>query len=352
MNIQAFGQMKTGETVDRITLSNSNGMSVELLNIGAAMRSLLVPDKKGQKRDVITGYDRLRDYEKNFAGFGATIGRYANRIAGASFLLNGERYLLTPWKEEGMPSLHSFPDCYAFRAWNYSAERENGVESVRFFLDSPDGDQGFPGHLLFSVTYRLTEENELILEYNAETDRDTLLNPTNHTYFNLDGHHSGTVLEHKLYLNSDRIPVYDDRHCPTGDFTLIQGTAFDFREEKTIGRDIFADEPLLQKNYGYDFAYAVNGGERKKEPALVAILRAKESGISMEVHTDMPSVQLYTANYLDETDCKDGASYGQYAGCCLETGFFPNAINTGLKEKAILRSGEHFHSVTVYKFRT
>ncbi|MBR5739153.1 MAG: galactose mutarotase, partial [Lachnospiraceae bacterium] len=261
MEIKSFGTMRSGEKIDSITLKNAAGTELELLNIGAVIRSLKVRDREGNLRDVVLGYDSVDRYEKNYAFFGATVGRYANRIAGGTFELNGKTYSVPVWRGKGV-SLHCLPDTYSFRFWNYEAVREQDGECVTFYLDSPDGDQGLPGNLFFAVTYHLTDDNEVILEYYAESDADTLLNPTNHTYFNLSGHASGNVLNHTLKILSDEIPVYDDAICPIGSFEKIGGTAYDFQTEKTIGQDVRAKVRGITENYGYDVAYVVNGGKK------------------------------------------------------------------------------------------
>ena len=350
MEIRTFGKMKSGERIDAIVLKNKNGAEAEFLNIGAVIRRLVIPDKDGRPVDVVTGYDSVDRYEKNYPMFGAAIGRYANRIRDAKFTLNRKTYELAPWKTPGMPMLHSLPDTYAFRCWNYKAVREGEEESVTFSLHSPDMDQGYPGNVDVSLTYTLTDDNELVLRYDADTDADTLVNLTNHAYFNLNGHGSGDVLDHLLVIDAEEIPVYEGVLCPTGAFRNILGTAYDFTKPKPIGQDVHSDEPGIAAEHGYDVAYCVNGGVSAPEAGFVGALSSEKTGITMEVYTDMPALQLYVANRLNVKDGKDGAAYHDYSGCCLETGFFANGINTDLPEKAILKAGEHFTSITAYRF--
>lgn len=352
MEIRPFGHMEEGEPIDAIILRNRNGMEVELLNIGAVIRRIVVKDRNEKALDVTAGYGSVDRYETNFAMFGATVGRYANRIENARFTLNGKTYDLVPWKKAGMPMLHSFPDTYSFRFWNYEAVREAETESVTFYLHSPDMDQGYPGNADVSVTYTLTDDNELVIRYDADTDEDTLVNLTNHAFFNLNGHDSGNVLDHYLFIDSEEIPEYESVLCPNGKFRNIRGTAYDFTTAKPIGKDVRSSEPGIASCSGYDVAYRVNGGLKKEEASYVAELYSENSGIHMEVYTDMPALQLYTANKLNVRNGKDGASYDDYAGCCLETGYFANGINTDLPEKAILKAGDHFSSTTVYRFFT
>ena len=352
MELRPFGKTEEGEKIDSILLKNKNGMQVELLSIGAAIRSIIVSDRDGKPVDVTLGYDSVDRYEANYPMFGAVIGRYANRIQDAKFILNGVQYQLVPWKQAGMPMLHSFPDTYAFRKWNYETMVIDDRESVRFSLHSPDMDQGYPGTADISVTYTLTDDNELVLRYDADTDQDTLVNLTNHAYFNLNGHGTGDVLDHELFIDAEEIPEYVGALCPNGRFRKILGTGFDFTKPKKIGKDLHSDEPGIQSVYGYDVAYSVNGGHSAEEAHYVAELSSEKTGIHMEVYTDMPALQLYTANKLNISGGKDGASYHDYAGCCLETGYFANGINTDMPEKAVLKAGEHLTSITVYRFAT
>ena len=350
MEIRSFGRMENGEEIDSILLTNKNGMQVEFLNIGAVIRSIVLPDRNGCPVDVTLGYDSVDRYESNYPMFGAVIGRYANRIQDAKFSLNGVEYRLVPWKQPGMPMLHSFPDTYAFRKWSYETMLFDGRESVKFSLHSPDMDQGYPGNADVSITYTLTDDNELVLRYDADTDRDTLVNLTNHAYFNLSGHDSGDVLDEELFIDSEEVPEYAGALCPTGRFRNIKGTGLDFSKAKKIGKDVRSDDPYIQAVSGYDVAYRVNGGTSASEARYVAELSSEKTGIHMEVYTDMPALQLYTANKLNVSNAKGNSSYRDYAGCCLETGFFANGINTDMPEKAILRGGEHFTSITVYRF--
>ncbi len=348
MKIRPFGKMKSGVPAREITLENKNGMSVSLLSVGAVIRKLLVPAKDGRILDVVTGFDDPASYEDNRFSFGATVGRVANRIQDARFTLNGKTYELTPWKEPGMPSLHSFPDCYSTRAFEVKGKPDGQGKTVTFALHSPDGDQGFPGNLDLEVTYTLTEDNELCLEYRAVSDADTLLNLTNHSYFNLNGHDSGDVLSHRLTVFSDRIPVYGDHLCPTGALESVEGTVFDFRKGKLLKEGMAELEKTPAG--GYDLAYELNGGQKADVPTKAARLESRESGIALEVFCDTPSIQLYTGNQLPEMKGKGGAVYRDHAGCCLEPGYFPNAIRTKTLLPPILKAGETRVQRTVYRF--
>ena len=350
MRIIPFGITKDRIPADLIELENHNGMTVKLLSFGASVHSIEIPQKDGGKTDVALGYGVLSRYERNPECMGATVGRVANRIEDARFSLNGVSYPLCPWKTPGKPMLHSFPNGYSERVFDYALSRKEDGESVLFSLRSPHMDQGYPGNLTFEVRYTLTDENALMIGYEAVSDRDTLFAPTNHTYFNLNGHDSGNVLSHRLTIASDRIPVYSDSLCPTGSTRPVEGTPYDFRFEKEVGRDLFSDDPGLVRCKGYDLAYITNGGNVSEKPAFAARLAGDKTGITMELFTDMPSIQLYTANSLNVSEGKNGASYGHYAGICLEPGYVPNAVRAIGLEKPIIRAGERKSFTEAYRF--
>lgn len=356
MKIEKFGKMKNGEDVVRITMTNKNGMSVTVSDIGATIHKVIVPDHKGNKVDVVTGYDTLKCYEENFDSFGATIGRVANRLANASFTVGGKTYTVEKWAGQGNASLHSFPNNYSLRKWNYLTDEDEDGQSVTFYIHSPHMDQGYPGNADIEVTISLTEENELMLQYYGLSDMDTPYNMTNHAFFNLNGHKSGDILNHSLWIDSNEISLYDQDLCPTGETVKAEGTPYDFREPKTVGRDIQADDPMLKRNGGYDQNYIVNGGKKQEEAGLVAAVEGDQTGIRMEVFTDLPSLQLYTSNLTDREffykNGKEGMDYPNHCGICLESQFVPNSVNLDLEEKGMLYAGKELVSLTVYKFST
>lgn len=335
MRILPFGTTEKGEPADLIELKNRHGMKVTLLSYGASVYAIEIPVTSERSIDVALGYRFISRYEHNRECMGSTVGRVANRIAGAAFTLNGVTYNLTPDQKPGNPSLHSFPNGYSERVFDYRLFEQGGEESVCFTLESPHMDQGYPGNLTFSATYTLTDDNRLLLRYEAKTDRDTLFAPTNHMYLNLNGHDSGNVLGHRLFIDALRSPVYDDRLCPTGGMRSVSGTPYDFGTEKPVGRDLFTNDGDRMVT-GYDLAYEVNGGEVKENTAFVASLTGDKTGISMKLYTNMPSVQLYAAETLAVREGKGGAIYGNYGGICLEPGFIPNAIRTDSYLKPIL----------------
>ena len=353
MKIETFGTLSSGESCSLITIRNQNGMTAVLTDVGASLVKLFVPDRDGNFRDVVLGYDDPHYYEINYSCFGATVGPIANRIAHHRFTLNGQEYLLSPWGGRDA-MLHCFPESYALRKWNIEPEEDPDAQSVTFYLFSPDGEGGLPGNRDVSVTYTLTDDNDLMIRYFSLSDKDTLMNLTNHSYFNLNGHDSGSAAGQYLWMDSDRIAVEDEDQCPTGDYLPVEGTVYDFRKEKVIGKDFRLktdDDPGFP---GYDNAFVVNDGKVLEEARLTACMRSAESGIRMEVYTDLPSIQLYTANLRSDKDLMKnpgkGVCYGNHAGIALETQYVPNAVNCGNAAVPLLRAGEEMVSLTVYRF--
>lgn len=344
---RTFGTTEKGEEATLYTISNNNGMKVSLTDYGATIVSIFVPDSKGRSVDVTLGYDTLAGFEHNSSGFGSFIGRNANRIGGAKFELNGKIYELD--KNDGLNNLHG--GYLGYNKLMYEAEvyEDDDTVSVEFSRLSPHMEQGFPGNLDVSVTYSLTESNELVIEYFAVSDRDTIVNLTNHTYFNLAGHDSGSILDHKVWIKANQFTPTDEHLIPTGELWDVAGTPMDFRTLKRIGQDIDADYEPLKIAGGYDHNYVLdtNGTEVEK----VAELIDEKSGRKMEVFTDLPGIQFYTGNFLSpEENCKDHAHYDKRAGACFETQYFPNSCNIKSFPSCVLKAGEEFDSVTIYKF--
>ena len=324
------------------TFENKNGMVMEVTDFGAVLYSLMVPDKDGNLVDVNLGYATPEAYAKETSGFGATIGRNGNRIGGAKFTLNGKVYELTP--NNNGNNLHSGLDFYQHRMWTVKETTEN---SITFSLHSPDGDQGFPGNFDVDVTYTLADDNELKIDYNGVTDADTVINMTNHSYFNLNGHASGNILEHELWVDADAFTATDDKLIPTGEIRLVEGSPMDFRVKKLVGRDIDADYDALNYAGGYDHNWCLNNnGEFKK----VIEISSDLSGITMEVYTDLPGVQIYAGNFLVSEPGKSGATYKKRQGICFETQHYPDAINHDNFPSPVVKKGEVYKTTTVYKF--
>lgn len=337
-----FGSLKNGQKVRLFTMQNDAGMSVSVTEYGANLVSLNVPDKNGDFRDVVLGYDDAAGYEEDGASIGATVGRNANRIGGAAFTINGKEYKLE--KNDNGNNLHSGPDVYNKRMW----EAETAEDMwVTFLLHSADGDQGYPGNLDMRVTYELTEENELRITYDGTPDQDTVINMTNHSYFNLNGHNSGNILGHRVTLLADYFTRADEESIPTGEFVDVTGTPMDFRNTHAIGDAIDADYEAIRFGGGYDHNWVLkNNGKFDK----VAQAEGETSGIVMEVWTDLPGVQMYTANFLDGEKGKEGAVYGRRGAVCFETQYFPDAVNKENFASPVCGAGERYHTVTAYKF--
>lgn len=325
------------------TFENKNGMVMEVTDFGATLYSLIVPDRDGNLVDVVLGYDSTEEYMgPSGTGFGATIGRNGNRIGKAEFTLNGKTYQLD--KNNNGNNLHSGLDYYHYRMWT---EKEITENSITFSLHSPDGDQGFPGNFDVDVTYTLTDDNELKIDYNGVTDADTVINMTNHSYFNLNGHASGNILEHELWVDADAFTATDDKLIPTGEIRSVEGSPMDFRVKKLVGRDIDEDYDALNYAAGYDHNWCLNNnGEFKK----VIEISSDLSGITMEVCTDLPGVQIYAGNFLVSEPGKLGATYKKRQGICFETQHYPDAINHDNFPSPVVKKGEAYKTTTVYKF--
>jgi aldose 1-epimerase len=316
---------------------------------GANLVNLIVPDKDGNKADVVLGFDTLAEYEVNAPGFGSFIGRHANRIGGAKFELNGKVYELE--KNDGDNNLHGGFVGYNKMMYEVETFEEEDSISIEFSRISPDMEQGFPGNLDITMTYTLTDDNELVLEYYAVSDKDTIVNLTNHSYFNLAGHNSGSVLDQKVMIKANQFTPTNDALIPTGEYADVTGTPMDFRTLKALGQDINADYKPLKQAGGYDHNYVldISGTEIEK----VAELVDEKSKRVMEVFTDLPGMQLYTANFLPEDGTyKAGAKYKKRDGVCFETQYFPNSCNIKEFKSCALKAGEEFDFVTVYKFST
>ena len=346
VSVTDFGTTKKGEQVHLYSLKNENGMEAVVSEYGAVLVKLIVPDKNDNPLDVVLGYDEVAGYEDNGIYLGATIGRNANRIGKCRFMLNGTEYTLD--KNDGNNNLHGGFDGYNTRVWKAEILEEGEEPSIRFSLESPDGDQGFPGKATVAVTYTVTAKNWLKLDYEAQSDKDTLMNLTNHSYFNLNGHKADTILDQELWINAESYTAADEESIPTGDIVPVDNSPMDFRTMKPIGRDIEKDYEAIKFGAGYDHNYVL---ENKGQFKVVAKLDAKQSGISMEVITDLPGMQLYTGNFLKgDKKGKENVYYKRRSGVCLETQYFPDAINHENFIPQILKAGELYKTTTAYRF--
>ena len=343
MKQRSFGKNSKGEAATLYTFENKNGVVMEVSDFGATLYSLLVPDKERNLCDVVLGYDDPLGYEGP-AGtfFGATVGRNANRICKGKYTLNGKEYQLDT--NNNGNNLHSGLDFYSFRIWNVKETTEN---SITFSLHSPDGDQGYPGALDMDVTYTLTEDNAVQIDYYGVPDQDTIVNMTNHSYFNLNGHASGNVLDQEVWVDADSFTRADETSIPTGEIVPVEGTPMDFRVKKTVGRDIEESYEALVFGKGYDHNWCLNN---QGKFAKVAEMSSELSGITMEVYTDLPGVQIYTGNYIFAETGKGGVIYKQRQGMCFETQYYPDAINHDKFPSPVCKAGEVYQTRTTYKF--
>lgn len=342
--VTGFGRTKKGEEAHLYLLENKNGVKAYLTDYGAALVRILVPDKNNALRDVVLGYDDTAGYEQGDVFFGATVGRNANRVGGAHVEIAGKVYKLE--KNDNDNNLHSGTHYYNKRLWDVV---EQADDHVAFVLHSPDGDQGYPGAFDMHVTYTLDDSNELTIHYVAVPDQDTVINMTNHSYFNLNGHASGTVLGHKVTVNADSFTPADAYSIPTGEIRSVEGTPMDFRSGRVLGDDIDTDYEPLRFGSGYDHNWVLKNEGRFDKVAEVA---SEESGIVMEVYTDLPGVQIYTANFVDGEPGKDGASYIKRSAVCLETQYFPDAVHHENFPQPLCRKGEKYDTRTAYRFLT
>lgn len=337
MTARIFDHLPDGKAVTAYRLEGSGGAYVEILDYGATILGIHIPDRAGTLRDVVLGFDDISSYATSDAYMGATVGRHANRIGGGQFTLNGKTYSLD--RNCGPNHLHGGFQSYHTRM--FSAE-ENGQE-LRLSLLSPDGDQGYPGTLKFSVSFRFTEENALHIRYEGVSDEDTVVNLTNHSYFDLsDG---ADPMGQLLWLNGEYYAENDETNLPTGRLLPVTGSPFDFTHEKPLGKDLSAPHAQLLLSRGYDHNFTISDTTKP-----FATLYSEQTGIQMTATTNMPGVQLYTANNLGDCEGKYRRHYRAQLAVCLETQFFPNAMAVENFEKPILKAGETYLRETIYTF--
>jgi aldose 1-epimerase len=341
------GKEKYGKSIDIYTLKNTKGSTMEITNLGGTILSLIVPDKEGKFEDVVLGFENLEDYYVQGPYLGAIIGRFANRIGKARFQLNGVEYKLT--ENDGTNQLHGGLKGFDKVVWEAEIVQKDNKEALELTYFSKDGEEGYPGNLTAKVTYTFTDDNELVIDYFAEADKDTVVNLTNHAYFNLLGHASGNILSHKVMINADSITAADAESIPTGEIRKVEGNPMDFRTFKEVGRDINSDYDQLVLGKGYDHNWVLNVSGEKLEKAAEVV--EDKSGRRLEVYTTKPGVQFYTGNYLNGTAIgKGGVPYEYRAGLCLETQYLPNSMNIESFKSPLLKAGEQYKHTTVYKF--
>lgn len=343
-----FGKTADGQKVDIYTLTNRRGSEVKITNYGGIITSLKVADRTGKRDDIVLGFDNLEPYLKGGPYFGALIGRYANRIAKGHFTLNGKQYTLAV--NNGENHLHGGIKGFDKVVWQARILKVPDGAALRLTYLSKDGEEGYPGNLSVRVIYTLTNANELKIEYWATTDRDTVVNLTSHSYFNLAGQGNGDILNHQLLINARRFTPTDAGSIPTGELKSVKGTPFDFTSAFRVGDRINDDDQQLKFGKGYDHNFVLNG--RMGSLRQAAVVYEANSGRRMEVWTTEPGIQFYSGNFLDGTlTGKDGKVYRERYGLCLETQHFPDSPNQPSFPTTVLRKGQRFHTLTIHKFK-
>lgn len=343
---KAFGKKRDGREVYLYTLSNTNGMSADIITFGGTVVSLNVPDKAGKTEDVVLGRDNLAGYEDGDCYLGALIGRHGNRIENAEFDLNGVTYKLA--KNDGNNHLHGGLKGFDKMVWDAEIIKAGEAEALKLSYLSKDMEEGYPGNLSVVVTYKLTNDNALCIHYTAKSDRDTVVNLTNHSYFNLSGHKSGTILNHEIYINAEKFTVINGECIPTGEVADVKETPLDFTVMRRIGDRIAADDIIIKNGNGYDHNFVLNtNGDLSIKAAEVY---EPKSGRYMEVYTNKPAMQFYSGNFLNNVQGKDGAEYNKNYGLCLETQYYPNSLRHKNFPSPILKAGDEYDFTTIYKF--
>ncbi len=345
----ALAQVKDFDSIKLYTLKNESGMTVRVTNYGAIVTSIIVPDRNGKQADVALGYDRVEDYinavDKPY--FGAIVGRYGNRIAKGEFTLDGETYSLL--KNNGENHLHGGAIGFDKVVWTVDEYVEGQALTLSYL--AKDKEEGYPGNLQLKITYTLADDNSLVVDYHATTDKATPVNVTQHTYFNLKGEGQGTILDHQLMLNAKKFTPVDESLIPTGEMPTVAGTPFDFTTPKAIGRDIGQQNEQLVFGLGYDHNWILDTDGKEGELSLAAQVHEPSSGRVMEIYTTEPGIQFYCGNFLDgRLKGKSGKPYVHRGGFCLETQHFPDSPNQPNFPSTILKPGETYESKTVFKF--
>jgi aldose 1-epimerase len=342
-----FGTLADGQEAFLYTLVNKSGMQATITNYGAAVTSLLVPDRTGKLEDVVLGYDSLIGYVKDKAYFGAIVGRYGNRIAKGRFRLDGKQYQLTI--NDGENHLHGGAHGFNKALWRAEPMQTDSTQSLKLTYTSPDGEDGYPGNVTVQVVYTLNDNNELVIDYTGTTDRPTILNPTHHSYFNLSGSFTKTILDDRLMINADYFTPVDKELIPIGELAKVDNTPMDFRRPTAVGARINDSFEQLRFGKGYDHNWVINNYDGAVREA--ATLFDSASGRFMEVWTDQPGLQFYSGNFLDGTiKGKKNTVYNHRTGLCLEAQHFPDSPNKPDFPSVVLRPGMTYKQETIYKF--
>jgi aldose 1-epimerase len=347
--VKPFGQTKEGVPVNSYTLEQEDGSFCTILSYGGALQRLLIPDTEGSLQDVVLGYDDLSGYEKsNNPYHGALIGRYANRIEDASFELDGRVYQLA--RNNGRNHLHGGIQGFNRAVWLVDPFESKDGPAVRLYYRSVDQEEGYPGNLDVQITYTFTEGPALVIVYEAIADARTVINLTNHSYFNLSGQGSGTILNHELRLEADQFTEINDECLPTGTILPVTGTALDFTSLRRIGASIDSDDPAIKAGQGYDHNFVIRGKSGQLRPC--AYVQDPKSGRTMSLETTMPAVQFYSGNLMKPDTGKEGAQYDRRNGFCLETQYYPNSPRMPHFPSTVLEPGQTYRHQTIYRFGT
>ncbi|MCR5367192.1 aldose 1-epimerase [Eubacterium ruminantium] len=350
MVVRDFGQISTGETAHLYTVKNGNA-EVSVTDFGATLVNFIYTSKDGKKTDIVLGYDDVKGYEDGDKFFGATVGRSANRIGNASFKLNGKEYKLT--ENDGTNNLHSGPCGYEKRIWDYIESAEN---SITFGLKSADMDQGYPGNACITVQYTLTADAALVIRYTAVSDKDTVMNLTNHSYFNLNGEGSGSILSHKIKISAEHFTPVDKRLIPSGELRSVAGTKFDLREFTKISDNFDLSDEQMNLTGGFDHNFALDHSisfDNDSNMLLAPCAEVTNDVLKLSVYTDLPGIQFYSGNFIGNVKGKAGKEYNSQDGLCLESQYYPDSINKAADfdafEAPILKAGKVYTTKTVYK---
>lgn len=342
VRVEEFDHLDDGRLIEKITLSNACGTEVSLLTLGATIQSFIYEGK-----DIVLGFDSAADYFASGAYIGATVGRVCNRTADGTFELNGTTYRLFCNEVDRNVHLHGGKSGFDKKVWECAVVEDDDEPTVSFETESADGEEGYPGHVKVRLEYTLTADNTLILDYIADSDADTPLNMTNHVYFNLNGCDGADVKNHQLRIAAQEYTPVNARLIPTGEYAPVAGTCIDFREFKAIGEALNGTDAGMEYTGGVDHNFVLAHGRRDVSEAAVAY--SPESCVRVTCCTDLPGLQVYTGNFLDEKGGKYGLKWGKYQGFCLETQFFANSVNEPRFPSVILKKGEPFVSRTTYR---
>lgn len=345
----AYGTTAKGEKIDSYKLKNQKGMEVDIMTYGGIITSLKVPNKAGVSEEVVIGFNNFEQYTKDNPYFGALIGRYGNRIAKGKFTLDGKEYKLAT--NNGKNALHGGPEGFHRRIWTVEEAKGGNAAVLKLKYISKDMEEGYPGNLTVFVTYTLNGDNSLDVQYEATTDKKTVVNLTQHSYFNLSGDFTKTILNNEITIDADKLVPVDADLIPTGKLDDVTNTPFDFRKPKAIGKDIEVTNDQLKKGLGYDHCWVLNNQDKGFRFAASAY--EPTSGRLLEVYTDQPGIQLYTGNFLDGTlPTRDGKTYAHRTGLCLETQHYPDSPNQKDFPTTVLNPGENYKTKTTFKFST